>query len=750
MAGNRTVFESAMKKGHNYAWENQWRKAIEQYKLAAAEFPGDVTARNSLAFAYIKGKRLREALREYRKVIELRPHDPSPVRQMARILEELGRAADSAQIWMNLAQLYVEQRNLNRAMEAWREAIRLQPGNKGAHQRLAEAYASASKTTEAVGEYLDLARVCCKDGERAQAIEFCRRALSLDTRNSEARVLLERLSSDEDVEVAESLFIFRSEELAPVDVAVQQALAGLAEVVLEEDELADVPETTTLVEDGRSPLPISQLAIGTTLGRAIDSHSRGIIVEALEYYEKAFQMGAEPVELLFNLGVLYKKALRFSQAIDLLERSVDIPEYRLASHFVLGECHWAQGKSDQATDHFLEALKMIDLDVVSPDRADEIIQSYKDLAQSYELESNGRKSEQFVNALTQFFSDRDWKHKFAEVRRKLDSLAEGGIAPISLAEFLGVPGGEEALEIMTACWEYLKKDMPYIALEECYRAMEVAPTYLPLHLRLAEMFAHQGKVEEAVSKYEAVADTYLKRGSSGKAIEVYRRALLVAPMNISMREKLINLLVDHDEAGLALEEYVALGESYYRLARVDDALEKYEEALLLAPRTAMATDWQVRILHRVADLHMQRIHWKKAAAIYEKIRDLSPGDEKAQLRLVELRYRLGQEDIALQELDRLIVHYGKEKDFRKIITTLLELVGSRPRDIPLRSRLSRIYIEAGMKDEAIAELDTLGELQLEVGLKKDAMDTLRTIISLKPRDEEGYTQLLRELGGDSK
>jgi hypothetical protein len=50
-----------------------------------------------------------------------------------------------------------------------------------------------------------------------------------------------------------------------------------------------------------------------------------------------------------------------------------------------------------------------------------------------------------------------------------------------------------------------------------------------------------------------------------------------------------------------------------------------------------------------------------------------------------------------------------------------------------------------MKKEAIAELDTLGELQLEAGRRRDARETLRTIIALEPDEKEGYTQLLREL-----
>ena len=749
MAGNHAAFEAAMKKGHNYAWDRQWMKAIEQYKVAKAEFPDDATARNSLAFAYLKARRLREALPEYRKVSELRPSDPSPVRKIAAILEELGRIVDAAETWMNLAQSYVAQKTLGRAMEAWREVIRLQPANKEAHQRLAEAYAFKSNTAGAVREYLALARLYQEDDESAQAKEYCRQALSLDGRNVEARALMESLALGWETEVAEPSPTLRGEGLSPVDIAVQRALASLAEALLGEELGADVAEYAVSGKGGREPPAAGQLEIATVLGRAIDSHSRGMTEEALRDYEKAFQMGVGRVEVIFNLGLLYKETLRFRGAMELLERSVEVPEYRLASHFALGECHWAQGEVDQALDHFLEALRIIDLDTLGQDRGDDVIHSYQGLADGHELKGDEEKTQVFVSSLTEFFSDSDWKRKVIEVRQKLNSLAEKGITPI-LAEFLAVPRCEEVLDIMITSREYLKNDIPFIALEECYRAIGMAPTYLPLHLRLAEIFARQGKVEEAMSKYAAVADAYLMKDSPRKAIEVYRRALLIAPMNISAREKLINLLIGHDEVDLALEEYLALGESYYRLARVDQALEKYEEALRLASRTAAVTDWEVRILHRMADLHMQRVLWKRAMTVYERIRELSPDDEEARLCLVDLRYKLGQQDVALRELDSLIVHYGKEKEFKKIMKTLRELVDSEPQDIPLRSRLGRIYIEAGMKEKAIAELDTLGELQLEAGLKRDAMYTLRTIISLKPKEKEGYTQLLRELSENSR
>ena len=745
MAGDRALFDEAVEKAHSYAWDKQWMKAIEQYRLATAEFPDDATARSGSAFAYFQADRLREALREYRKVSELRPNDPSPVVKRAEILERLGRITDAAHSWMHLAELYERQRALSQATEAWRVVIRLQPAYKEARRRLAEAYALQDNSAAAAEEYLSLGRMCREDGEHAQALAYCKRVLALDGRNAKARALLERLITDGDIGVLEPSLLVPSEELGPVDLAIQDALTSLAEAVLGEEELAYPAEAVAGGAESERSVSGSQAGITAVLGRAVDFHSQGMREEALGYYEQALEMGVGRADVLFNLGVLYKGALRFSEAIDLLGRSVEVPEYALASNFALGECHWAEGRIGQAVDHFLEALKIIDLDMMSQDRAGDVARLYQDLADTYRDQRKRWKAEVLVNSLTDFFSDHGWRVKVMGARRKLDDLADEGIAPI-LPELLEVPAGEEVLDIMARSREYLRNDMPFTALEECYRAVELAPTYLPLHLRIGETFAHQGKVEEAVSKYAAVADSYLMRDSPHQATQVYGLALRVAPMSVSIREKLIDLLIEYEEVDLALGEYLALGESYYRLARVDRALEKYEDALRLVSRTATPRDWEVRMLHRMADLHVQRVDWKGAKALYEKIRQLEPADEEARLRLVELGYKLGQEDVALRELDSLIVHLGKQREFEKIIRSLQELVDSNPQDIPLRSRLSRIYIELGMKQEAIAELDTLGELQLESGRRRDAAETLRTIISLEPEEKEGYTQLLRELG----
>jgi hypothetical protein len=63
----------------------------------------------------------------------------------------------------------------------------------------------------------------------------------------------------------------------------------------------------------------------------------------------------------------------------------------------------------------------------------------------------------------------------------------------------------------------------------------------------------------------------------------------------------------------------------------------------------------------------------------------------------------------------------------------------------LRARLARAYIDASMKEEAINELDTLGEMQLDAGLREQARATIKFIITLKPPNVDSYQQLLEQM-----
>jgi len=213
-------------------------------------------------------------------------------------------------------------------------------------------------------------------------------------------------------------------------------------------------------------------------------------------------------------------------------------------------------------------------------------------------------------------------------------------------------------------------------------------------------------------------------------------------MDVKIRKRLVELLTGLGEIDRALEEYLALAEAYYRLARPGEAVETYGVALKLTPQSGSPQEWKVRLLLRRADLQMQRAGWREALVDYEELKRLAPDDEEVWRVFVGLYFRLGRRKEALEEIDSLV----RERR-EKAIPILRDMIRERPEDMGLRQRLGEVYLSVGMKAEAIAELDALGELQLEAGLEKEARETIQRIISLGPEDIEAYRQLLEQLGG---
>jgi thioredoxin-like negative regulator of GroEL len=115
------------------------------------------------------------------------------------------------------------------------------------------------------------------------------------------------------------------------------------------------------------------------------------------------------------------------------------------------------------------------------------------------------------------------------------------------------------------------------------------------------------------------------------------------------------------------------------------------------------------------------------------------------LSLIDLSYKLGGDRVADREVKAMLEDFRAHGLEDRALPLLQEAVRLHPQQMALRARLARAYIDAGLREEAIAELDMLGELQLEAGLREQAMATVRFIISLGPKKVEAYKDLLAQL-----
>jgi tetratricopeptide (TPR) repeat protein len=112
------------------------------------------------------------------------------------------------------------------------------------------------------------------------------------------------------------------------------------------------------------------------------------------------------------------------------------------------------------------------------------------------------------------------------------------------------------------------------------------------------------------------------------------------------------------------------------------------------------------------------------------------------MHLFDLYQKQGQINKALAELRELVGYYEAKGQPQKALSILKDAMQLRPQEMSLRALLARVYAQEGMKREAIAELDALGEMQLEAGLRDEAVQTVKQIIALKPANVEAYRRLL--------
>jgi tetratricopeptide (TPR) repeat protein len=266
-----------------------------------------------------------------------------------------------------------------------------------------------------------------------------------------------------------------------------------------------------------------------------------------------------------------------------------------------------------------------------------------------------------------------------------------------------------------------------------------------VHTHLAELFLQEGKVEQAASKYATVALSYQIRGDIQQALNTYRRILQIWPLDTAIRPKLIALLTAHGQIDEALEEHLALADSYYQLVQLDTALEKYQEAISLASRGSSERNWPLTILKKMADIYVQRLDWNRASIVYQEIKRLQPRDETVALTCIDLCYRAGQGRRAEAVIDEVVDLMKQDGRGDQALSTLRKLAESRSAEGGLRRRIARLLLEDGRKEEAVSELDNLGEQQLELGQNKEAMTTIQQIIALSPRHLSAYQQLLRQL-----
>lgn len=745
MAGNRLRYEEALQKANDAIWAEQWHDAADAYEQALAEFPDDTSALMGYAWSLLNAGDLARALEAYHRLTELMPSDPGPFERVAEILEQQGEHRNAAEWYLRAAERYGKQELPSKQIAALEAVVRLRPRTPEVWMQLLRLYQAEGNARRAVQAVLWLAYLY-QESDPAKAIALCRevqRAIPHDPRPGQTMILLQshhpvpqpppidaNTAFSPDAQTAAEAPIIETAPQTPVEIARQRALTRLAESIFSEEK--PVPQGMTQAE------------VDLLIGKAVDAQTRGEVDTAIQHYRTLLDAGVSLPSIHFNLGLLYKEKMLFDRAIPEFKASLEDPEYLLASHFALGECYQAQGAFREALGHFLEAVKAIDVATIQREHVDDLIRAYEGLAQSLIATGESNRIEQITQTLVEFLGKRGWEDAALEARRRLDELACAGTV-LSLAELLSQPKADELLRSIGLVQTYQRRRRLYAALEELLHALSIAPDYLPIHHFIGVILKDNGHLEASLEKFRFLARTYEIRGQISQALTTYKLILDNSPLDVQTHRHVADLLIEHGRIDEALSQYLQTADAYYQLAQPEQALEVYREALRLAPRGSAQKRWEIRILHHIADLDVQRLDWQAAIEDYREILRLAPDDERAHLNLFRLYTRTGRPQLGIEILDRLIKRYLGQRKVAKVIAILEDLVETQPESIPLRARIAQLYLNLGQRDKALTHLDVLGDLQLEAGHTEAAIKTLEAILALNPPNRDSYAELYHQL-----
>ena len=737
---------SAETRGHSLIWEQKWDEALKEFEVALTESPENPTIHDGIATAKRELGDNKGALVHFEKAAELTDQNTIYLRQVADLQQKMGGLTEAAATFMKIGEKHLSRKRLADAIDNWVLATRFNPELLAAHERLAKVYENQGRAWLAVNEFLEVARIYENQGQLNRALRACERAIKIDPRNAEALTAAELLKSGErafpnnsrgysERNQSSVSRVSDNYEAPQIDIPMVTPLAERLQAAREQ-----LAEDIFSAEVATTSNDVNLMALTS---QALTDQTQGNNQEAIDSFVKVMDMGLRTPAILFILAHLYQCMNRFGEAIPLLSEIDGHPDYELVRLYSAGECLRGLGHIDKAIKYYIDALMFLDLPTVSADKRERLTQQYDELLENLTAEAAVDQATSFALSFGRFLQPEKWQEAVLDARRRLDRLsAEPG--SMILGDILNA-GSSRILESLQLAQEHAAQGLFNSAIEEVYRAIEVSAGYLPAHVQMAELLVSQNKLPQAAKKFQVIGSTFLVRGDKMGAIGAYQKAANAMPMDLDVRQELVDLLREENRNSDLAEQYLAMGNACYRMARSDEARQYYVEGLNLAQRHEVDDDVKANLLRNMGEVEMQRLDWKRALPIFHELSQLKPDDTRAAKTVVNLLFNLEDRGRALKQLDQLLVKLINARKGSEVLKLLEDLIAERPSEPGLVDRLARLYIRQKRKDKAIALLDQLGEKLLESGRNKLAAQTIQKILSLKPPNAEAYHQLLQQL-----
>src|SRR6266851_1244672 len=464
MPGNRQVFSAAMNAADRSRWDSQWTEAAKEYQQALAEFPDDAAARGGLGFCFMQTKQWKQALAEYEHILKRDSSNVIALSKTAELYVILQRRDDAYKAYMHLAELYSQAGQGARAEAAWQKAIQLSPTNPEPHEHLAIYYQGKKDFALMVQERLAAAQGYLLHNVSVAASVQCEEVLRVDASNTQAQRFLSQVRgqmrpSGPLAQGAGAAYSPPTDMTATTDNLPSGPLAGgendsvsLSNTSGGNSGIMGNMGSTSNFNGAANPRPalagngmagggmgqpprvrITATQVTGALRQAQTFQTQGRFNDAIDLCEQILESGFDRPDARYFLGWLYQEQQRWDEAIRQFQMLLNDPDYALSCYYALGQCYRARGDLRTATVHFDEAVDRVNLDALTVEESDQLVQLCQEAAEAHRLLGEQEQALTVYNALLGFLRSRGWNDKVAQVEFMLQQMqnAPGPARPVT-------------------------------------------------------------------------------------------------------------------------------------------------------------------------------------------------------------------------------------------------------------------------------------------------------------------------------
>jgi tetratricopeptide (TPR) repeat protein len=270
-------------------------------------------------------------------------------------------------------------------------------------------------------------------------------------------------------------------------------------------------------------------------------------------------------------------------------------------------------------------------------------------------------------------------------------------------------------KVLRTAEKYVLQGKIPAAIDEYRKVVEADPADLTTINTLGDLYVRAGKIQDAITNFSRIADSYREGGFTLKAIAMLKKISKLDPTNVETSMKLANL---YSQQGLLVEarqQYLQVADSHARAGQTRKALEAYQKIADLDP-----SNTSVRM--KLGDIYSRERMPEQAheSFIVAGAEFLRKGDNEQALNANLKAITINPD--SRQALTAIATIYSQQGQTDRAINILVEAFERNPGDVEVLTILGRTYLSAGMMDDAERTFLSLVELDknryhylLEVG-----------------------------------